>query len=582
MNKSSQPNAERLNELVRCLTTEIDIERIYMRKIETGEKIMEQLFILRAKTCSKATTEVQFLIDMFFKEEQYYCYKLYQASKVKDAIHQGRLRFYTICTEKALLYRKPNSTYRLFPEQVDVSWLFQKAEKDYLKEAEKINYFEKGAQFYMEQENDAFAAYMVQQAMEMSYRAIELWIVGMDRITHSIAGHQRYLAPYVPELGTLFSSDKKEDIIALSLLDDAYLDVRYKTNYHIAKDMLLYCVEKLNQLIPWVRQSYQELLLSFKMHYEGAYPSRGAYVQVMHDASVVGKEKNRDEAILATTQIKESEISESRIDEDLQEMIRELCTGLNISQIYCFGHRSERQSVQKLIGKNVETYHNHYDLLLVTDEEVAKAAMQEGRINAMNEANRVTLIAHGRSGVEKALNENNRFFRQVLEKGTLLFGEGIVIPEVDLNPTDEKLMKSHMERVWFRRITRARAFLASAYAALDEAYEDVPVSLLNQFMEQVCLGLIEVFLGYQPNRHKLHHLLNLCQNFSGIVVDIFPRRTESDRKLFKLLDQGVHDIRFRQEWCVNPADIDLLNRKCKNFLQKADETVKEYLAIPAT
>lgn len=342
MNNNNQPNTERLNELVRRLTTAIDVERIYLHKIEAGEKTIEQLFILRAKACRKTATEIQFLVDLFFEQEPYYCYKLYQASKVKDAIHQGRLRFYTICTEEALLYRKPNSVYTLFPEKIDVSWLFQKIEKDYRKEAEKIKYFQKGAQFYIEQENDAFAAYMVQQAMEMSYRAIELWTVGMDKITHSIAGHQRYLAPFVPELGTLFGDDKKADIIALSLLDDAYLDVRYKTNYHIAKDTLLYCVEKLNRLIPWVHQSYQEVLMAFKMRYKRADPNRVAYMQVMHDAPLVNPEKHIDEAIIAAEPLKENTINESGVDEKLQEVIRELSAALNIAQIYCSDHRSER------------------------------------------------------------------------------------------------------------------------------------------------------------------------------------------------------------------------------------------------
>jgi len=579
MNNQRQPNQERLKELIHRLATEIDIERIYIRQIDVGGLSTEQLVIILSKTNKKTSTEIQFLVNMFFEQEQYYGYKLYQASKVKDVIHQGRLRFYTICTEEALLYRKPDSAYTLFPERVDVSWLFQKVEKDYQKETEKIRYFEQGAQFYLEQESYAFAAYMVQQAMELSYRAIEMWAVGMDKITHSIANHQRYLAPYVPELGALFNDEKKEDIIALSLLDDAYLDVRYKTNYRMAKDTLLYCMQKLHLLMPWVQQSYQQLLVAFKTQYKRADPYRVAYMQVMHDVPLAEQQRTIDDAkppIQEEESVEVDKITENIQDGYLQEWIQALTGCLKVEQIYSFGYRSKQRLVSNLSAENSESYHHHYDLLLITHEEMAKVATQEGQVNAMNRSYSVTLIAHSPSSVEKALREDNRFFHQVLQKGTLLYGEGLVVPDAEVPSPDDKRMKAHMEHLWFKRITRARAFLTSAYAALDEAYEDVPVSLFNQSLEQVCLGIIEVFLGYHPNRHKLHHLLNLCQNFCALPVEVFPNWTEEDRTLYKLLDQSVNDIRFRREWCVNPTDIDLISRKCKIFLQKADDMVKEY------
>jgi|GEM_PF-749315 len=584
MNDQSQPNQERLQELINRLVTQIDIERIYLRRISMAEKPTEQLIILIPKSGKKSPSEVQPLINILFEQEHYYTYKLYPASKVKDCIHQGSLRFYTICTAEALLYRKRNSDFKLFPDKIDQPRLLEKAAKDYQKEIGKISTFSQGAQFYLDNKQLDFAAFMLQQATELSYRTIELWEIGVDKITHSIAGHQQYIAPYMPALGELFDQAAKEDVIALSLLDDAYLDVRYKTNYHISLENLYRCQQKAMELIKWVTIIYHRMENAFKE----TYPLSGYFSEKNTQAynSVIDIDENlavHDKTLITQPAGSKQPIEKVENEGDglLAKIIKELTVYVAIDSIYCFGHRHEVNFRYSALIEDAKADYHHYDLLLITNEDITEVAAQEGQINAMNLPYAVTLIAHSPSSIEKALAEDNRFFHHVLQNGELVYGKALVSREINQHQAEYKSFKMKSEVSWFRRNFRASGFLTSANAALDEGYEEVPVSLFNQCLEQVCLGMIEVFLGYKPNRHKLNHLFNLCNNFSTLTTEIFPRRTEEEKKFFKLLDQSVNDVRFLMSWSVNPADIDLLGRKCKTFLEKAEKLVEEYLETEA-
>lgn len=572
LNTSHPP---RLHQLVRQLLLQIDVERVYLRKINP-ETPKEELIILIPKFGKKELSQLNPLVNILFESEPLYTYRLYFASKVKDFIHQGNLRFYTICAEENLLYQRPMSDFHLFPVSTDVKGLLKKAERNFEKEMEKINAFNQGAQLYMDNKHLGPAAFMLQQAIELSYRAMELWEVGVDKVSHRIAGHQQYMGTYISALGRLFHKEVKEDVVALSLLDDAYLDTRYKINYHISLEQLQLCQEKAKNLASWLPIIYKRMVSAFKegdlAKKSGAAPA----IELGHPTQEKampeqGTEASRPEMLSLQKDEKNAKVNYA------QQIVEELTAKLSIDSIYCFGLRSEIDFRDSLLGEHKTIDHHHYDLLLISDEEVAAVAQIEGNINAAGLPYSVTLITHSRLSIEKALQRNNRFFHMVLRKSDHLYGKPEP-NEIKLSGGEDNYDKTAINMVWFHRNSRARGFLSTAKTALDEGYDGLPVSLLNQSLEQACLGLIYVFLGYTPNRYRLHHLLNLCDNFTALTKDVFPRRTDDDLDLFRNLNQSVCHIRYLHRGVTNPIAINTLIIKVEVFLERAELLAKAFLA----
>jgi len=99
-------------------------------------------------------------------------------------------------------------------------------------------------------------------------------------------------------------------------------------------------------------------------------------------------------------------------------------------------------------------------------------------------------------------------------------------------------------------------------------------------MEQLCLGFIYASTGYKPNQQSLKHLINICRCISPMFDEVFPTNTEDDRVVFDILIDSIKDTRYRVPFNIDPTDTGLLHRRCRAWMEKADELVTEMLSEP--
>jgi hypothetical protein len=184
--ETNQTETGSLKGIIGQIIALVDVERIYVHKSEKGEICHTVLTILIANMCTKSPAELLPLVNILFTEQQALRFILHPAHQIKDAISKGNLYFYNICTEANLLYGKAGSDYELIPTSLNRHEMLENARKQYDLEEEKIKAFISGADFYLEKENYAQSAFMLHQAIELNYRAIEHFITGRSKITHSI------------------------------------------------------------------------------------------------------------------------------------------------------------------------------------------------------------------------------------------------------------------------------------------------------------------------------------------------------------------------------------------------------------
>ncbi|WP_026705284.1 hypothetical protein [Flavobacterium soli] len=66
------------------------------------------------------------------------------------------------------------------------------------------------------------------------------------------------------------------------------------------------------------------------------------------------------------------------------------------------------------------------------------------------------------------------------------------------------------------------------------------------------------------------YLFGLCEYFTTITADFFPRQTKEEKALFHLLKQQPNGLRFSRASYISYLQYDLLEERCGAFKREAD------------
>lgn len=257
-------------------------------------------------------------------------------------------------------------------------------------------------------------------------------------------------------------------------------------------------------------------------------------------------------------------------------IIESICT----RGIYCFGEKKQTQSFHTPFQDTVKQEEHIHLYLLVFVEETRENATNDicdkiktktqGRITA-------TLLIHHVHSLKKMYDDQQYFFWSIMQNAALLFQDTDKRPYLITNGTPKRNLKS-TSLYAANRQNNISTIWGWVYNddEIDSAYE-VKMSGLHQIVEQTCLSLICVFMGYTPTHFSLDHLFNLCTYFTTITTDFFPRKTEEDRFLFKLLKQQPSALRFNKANDVDYLYYELLEQRCCKFKNQVAVLIQKEL-----
>lgn len=128
--------------------------------------------------------------------------------------------------------------------------------------------------------------------------------------------------------------------------------------------------------------------------------------------------------------------------------------------------------------------------------------------------------------------------------------------------------------------------MATCYREAENAIENpngdaVQVSLLHAALEQLCLGLIYVFLGYKPESFGINYLLRVCDVFTTLSGEVFPDRTIEDKRLLKVLGTNWQMIRHQPNLKMSITDVEVLRNRVSRFEVEVLELVNRELRDPS-
>jgi uncharacterized protein len=257
----------------------------------------------------------------------------------------------------------------------------------------------------------------------------------------------------------------------------------------------------------------------------------------------------------------------------LNETISQIATETKAEMILCYGVRTNHNFIwSSFLQATDEVRSMGCDLAILTREreKVKRDELSESITKRNNATLKFTALVHAIEAVDEELKKGNYFFSSLLQKGIVLFDT----QTFSLNVSRcIPLSVSSLEAYWTKRYDLASHFYEGAAHALSQGWNDQAVFMLHQAVEHACTALIKIYLGYRASTHKLSNLLSMVENFSLDSITVFPRITQDEIRLFKVLERAYSQSRYDEKYSVSTETVNALKMEVEEFLQIGQQLV---------
>lgn len=535
-------------------------------------------------TYTRIDNELLQPLNRIFQNYPSITYKVFACDYAADALTKSNLYFLRHCTLGNLVYSNPEATHSVDPKSEIAGLGLPRTKKLYKKALVKIEGRYVNFPKCLKYEKYLEAAYILHQMLEQLFRLAELFLTGKQLLSKDISEHQAELTAFAPSLGIVFNPADEEECRLQKLLYKSYVAFRQKDRFEIGRDDL----EKLLYKTQWTKQEVERLFKESVQHCYGKLKSEGHTIsnEMANNIAVVDKSSPEIASIETTVENKkpnefQETVADASVlvsDEHIKTIIDIICRAVKTAAVYCFAkHRSNNSyhnAIDTTLENGIETA--HYYLLVFcyksgkcpsNDLADTIRAVSKGRYTA-------TVLVHKTHNLKQTESDQYWFFNTVLTKGQLLYSDGkfqTAIEPIERNTTS--LSKAE----WYckDRMRIADAFSDSLQEVSFERSHDVMPILLHQIVEQACLGMIRLILGYSPDHFSLSHLFEICSLFTNLPADFFPRASKVEKEIFQLLNTPVWELRYASQDNVEKMNVKLLENRCEEFLAHVDLFVRK-------
>ncbi|MCT4588828.1 MAG: nucleotidyltransferase and HEPN domain-containing protein [Carboxylicivirga sp.] len=223
-------------------------------------------------------------------------------------------------------------------------------------------------------------------------------------------------------------------------------------------------------------------------------------------------------------------------------------------------------------------YKSDYDLLILLDnDDMSLQNHFENRIkteliNSGKLKTPVSCIFHGIDQVNEALSEGHYFFTDIKKEGIVLIRKGtssLVEPRI-LTSKELALKAQEYFDQWYRS---SDDFIFQFNNAIQTNRMHNGAFQLHQAAERLYVTILLVFTGYRPKTHSLDALSFRAEMLDERLKEAFPRETDKEKSLFRLLHRAYIDARYKMdEYLITFEDLQYLGDRV-SILQKLTKEV---------
>lgn len=256
--------------------------------------------------------------------------------------------------------------------------------------------------------------------------------------------------------------------------------------------------------------------------------------------------------------------------EDKNQITTIITTTLSTCGIYCFGERKTKDAQKSVYSETKQTNATHYYLLVIVptmpqnvmaDLAFLIKTQTRGRCTA-------TLLIHTLRDLRRDKTKQASFFQKIVFEAVTWFENWEEIPPLKLASVSKKKCKE-IESYWLDRKIIVDGWMDATIKLNPNDADILKITFLHQTVEQLCLGLIHTFLGYRPHHFALGYLIELCDLFTPIASELFPRKTKQELAFLKPLLRSINDMRHFKTMGKSTPQLPLLEERCTAFYEQA-------------
>jgi hypothetical protein len=473
-------------------------------------------------------------------------FRIFSAQWVKDELKDGNPFFAMHCTKNSLIYSTEESAEFNFVERLKPKRFLKKAKSRFESEDHSAFVLGINLRYYQRRQDHLHAAYNIHQNIRWLFIAAENFLTGEWLVEHDLKVHQRHLGKFSKELAKTFNNEVQGETDLLELLNTACYAVQSGGEIPELTAEVIVAGEAKKE---WVRMEVNRLFKECvcRCQYE-----------------------------FSRTKMRLIDIDKS---DPLQLITKIVTETIPVSALYCFGQRDiSRSAVSTLLDENAVDFQNtHYYLFLIVRDYQADVP---GNIsfNIRTQTNgrySTTVVMHSRKSLHQKQGDQLHFFYQVMQRGQLLFQENAKPTFLSLEEIPSRNIKS--AKMYLHQRNRTAEFLQEAEALDGGGATKIHVYFMHLVVEQTCLGLIRLFLGYMPNQFSLVFLFELCEYFTPLTAELFPRQTDKDRELLKILSGHNTSLRYGFIDDVQYHNYEVLSNRYNEFVERAGKLAETEL-----
>jgi HEPN domain-containing protein len=255
-------------------------------------------------------------------------------------------------------------------------------------------------------------------------------------------------------------------------------------------------------------------------------------------------------------------------EQKLRQLLLEI---VHPDAIFLLGATLDRRRTESIFSTSSPTaqHISGYFLLVLIPETMNKELYewQDQIEQHLKTFTTVTVIVIETITFQQWLNNCHLFAVTVAETSAPLFKNDNI--QLSL-PCKVDVDQVKMQRCFTEGITKAKSFLAGAELYLVRKEYKLAAFMLHQTTEQALTALIKIGMGYHTHTHNIDRLLRYASMVSYQIQEIFPRTTDHEKQLFKVLQNAYSDARYSELYAVGYRELSLIIERVKEIVAIAE------------
>jgi HEPN domain-containing protein len=236
--------------------------------------------------------------------------------------------------------------------------------------------------------------------------------------------------------------------------------------------------------------------------------------------------------------------------------------------IFLLGASLQRRRSESIFNEQAPTSQHISDcFLLVLIPNLCNKELHEWQDKIENNCKclmPVTALVLQTATFEEWLRSGHKFALTVAQSAAPVYDAGNISLAIPQNVANTITGKD-CEKQYTDGLMKAKEFLAGAELYRIRKQHTMAAFMLHQSAEQALRTLLKICTGYHANTHSLDRLIRYGSLIAYQLPDIFPQRTDNEKRLFSLLQKAYIDTRYKEDYKINNDDLLYLSEKLRHI-----------------